>query len=54
MGAYSKFIGAVIGGLVSWGIAKDVIPAEWNTPDMMAAMTTVVTALVVWLSPANA
>jgi hypothetical protein len=53
MAAYSKFIGALVGGIMSYLVAKFALPAEWATGDVTAALTTVLTALVVYYSPAN-
>ena len=53
MGAYSKFIGALVGGVMSFLVAKFALPAEWATGDVSAAITTVLTAVVVFAFPAN-
>lgn len=53
MGNYSKFFGAIVGGILAWLTAKFGLPAEWAAGDFAAAITTVVTAVVVWAFPAN-
>jgi hypothetical protein len=53
MAAYSKAIAAVVGGLLSWLVARFALPAEWASTDMQAAITTVATLLLVYWFPAN-
>lgn len=53
MGNYSKFFGALIGGILSFGAMKFGLPAEWATGDFAVALTTVVTSIAVYLFPAN-
>lgn len=52
MGNYSKFFGAVVGAILSWGATKG-LPAELTGPEMNVALTGVITSFVVWLFPAN-
>lgn len=54
MGSYSKFFGAIVGGAISYAVAKGILPADFNTPDIVTAMTTIITAIAVWAFPANA
>lgn len=53
LGNYSKFYGAIVGGAVSYLVAKGLLPADFNTPDVVAALTTIVTSIFVWAFPAN-
>lgn len=53
LGNYSKFYGALVGGIVSYLVSRNFLPADFNTPDVVAALTTVVTAISVWAFPAN-
>lgn len=53
MGNYSKLIGSLVGGVLGLLVAKNVIPAEFNTPDVQAAVTVLVSAFAVWAFPAN-
>jgi hypothetical protein len=53
MSAYSKFFGAIVGGILAWLVARFGLPADWATGDFAAAITTVITAIVVWAFPAN-
>ena len=47
MAAYSKFFGAIVGGILAWLVAKFSLPADWATGDFAAALTTIITAVVV-------
>ena len=53
MGAYSKFFGAIVGGiagiLVSMGI-----PSEWATPEIQGGIVTVLSAIFTYAFPPNA
>jgi len=53
MGNYSKLIAAVVGGALSWAAVKWGLPAEWATGEFAAAITTVVSSVLVWRFPAN-
>ena len=53
MAAYSKFFGAIVGGIFAWLVAKFSLPADWATGDFAAALTTIITAVVVYAFPAN-
>jgi len=54
MATYSKFFGALIGGILSFLTLKFGLPADWATGDFAAALTTVVSAIFVWGFPKNA
>lgn len=53
MSAYNKMIAAVVGGVLSWVVGKYGLPVDWAGSDMQAAITTVITAVVVYAFPAN-
>lgn len=53
MAAYSKFFGALVGGVLAWLVAKFGFPADWVGGPVEAALTTLITAVVVYLFPAN-
>lgn len=53
MGNYSKLIGAIVGGAISYGVNKGILPAEWTDPTTVSAVTTVVISICVYLFPAN-
>ena len=53
LGNYSKLFGAIVGGIVAWLVSNNLIPADFNTPDIVAGVTTVITAIFVYLFPAN-
>lgn len=53
MMAYSKAIGALVGGVLSWLVMKYGLPADWANENMVAAVSTVITAAMVYLFPAN-
>lgn len=53
MSNYSKAIAAVVGGLLSWAVARYALPAEWSSQDMVSAITLIITAALVYVSPKN-
>ena len=53
MGNYSKLIGTLVGGGISWGISKGLLPVEWADPTTVSAITTLITAICVYFFPAN-
>lgn len=53
MGSYSKLIGAVVGFVLSFGVAKLALPAEWASAEVVTAITGGITAVLVWAFPAN-
>jgi phosphate/sulfate permease len=53
MGNYSKLIGSLVGGLVGFGVAKGLLPADWNTPEMTSALTLILSAVFTFAFPAN-
>lgn len=53
MGNYSKLIGSIVGAAIGFGAAKGFLPAGWDTPDMIAAVTGFVSAIFTWAFPAN-
>lgn len=54
MGSYSKFIGAVVGAVSGFLVARFGLPAEWATPEMQGAVTVFLSGIVTYLFPANA
>lgn len=53
MSNYSKFFGAIIGGLLGIGVSKFGLPADMASPEVVGGLTTLVSALATWLAPAN-
>jgi len=53
MGNYSKFIGTIVGGVVGWAAARGFLPADFATPDVVAAATVIIAAVATYLFPAN-
>lgn len=51
--ANSKALAAIVGAVLSLLAAKNLIPAEWVTDETTMGVVGVLTALVVWLAPAN-
>ncbi len=51
--ANSKAIAAVIGAVLGILASQGAIPEGWNTPETQAGVLTFITALTVWLAPAN-
>lgn len=54
MSAYSKFFGAIIGGILGVLVSKFGLPAELSSPEVVGGLTTLASAVVTWLAPANA
>ena len=50
---YSKLFGSIIGGVLGIGVSKLGLPAEMNSPDMVAAITMLLSAIATYLAPAN-
>ena len=50
---YSKLIAVVVGFVLSYGVAKFGLPAEWASGDFNVWMTSIITAILVWRFPAN-
>lgn len=53
MGNYSKLIGSIVGGLLSWLVARYALPPEWASTDMVQAITVIIGSLFVYAFPAN-
>lgn len=53
MGNYSKLYGSLIGGILGILVSKNVIPAEFNTPEIQSALTVIGAAILTFLFPAN-
>lgn len=55
LGNYSKFIAALIGGIMAFLVSKFALPVEWADPDgsFVTAIHTVITALFVYSFPEN-
>jgi len=53
MGNYSKLIGSIVGAAIGFGVAKGFLPAEWNTPEVVASFTATISAIFTFLFPAN-
>ncbi len=53
MGNFSKLIGSLVGAVLGFGVARGFFPADWATPDIVAAFTGVASAVFTWAFPAN-
>jgi len=53
MGAYSKFIGSLVGGLIGLLGSTFALPAEWQSPEMVSAITMVLSGIMTFFFPAN-
>lgn len=53
LGNYSKAIGAIVGAVTGWAVSQFGLPAEWASPEINLAVTTIITTLVVYIFPAN-
>ena len=50
---YSKIWGSLIGGVIGIGISKFGLPAEFGSPEIVGALTALVSAIGTWLAPPN-
>jgi len=50
---YSKLWGSLIGGVIGIGISKFGLPAEFGSPEIVGALTALVSAIGTWLAPPN-
>lgn len=53
MANYSKLIGSIVGGVIGLLVSNYGLPAELNTPEMIAAVTALVCAAGTYFAPAN-
>ena len=53
MGAYSKFIGSLVGGLAGIAVNKFGVPQDVATPDIQAAIVVLLSAIATYFFPAN-
>jgi ABC-type antimicrobial peptide transport system permease subunit len=53
MGNYSKLIGSIVGGFLSWVVAKYALPPEWSSTEVVQGITIVIGSALVYLFPAN-
>ncbi len=53
MGNYSKAIGALVGGVIGLLGGIFALPAEWQTPEVIGAITTVLSLIATYVFPAN-
>lgn len=53
MGNYSKLIGSFVGGAFGIGVSLFGLPPEWQDPEIIAAVTTLLAAIATYLFPAN-
>lgn len=53
MSNYNKLIGSIVGGLLGFGVAKGLLPADWGTPEITGAFTLVLSAIFTFAFPAN-
>lgn len=53
MGNYSKLIGSLVGGVVGILVAKNILPPEFNTPEIVASLTVICSAIATYIFPAN-
>jgi hypothetical protein len=50
---YSKLLGSLVGGVLGIGVSKFGLPSEMASPDIVASIVTVLSALATFLAPAN-
>ncbi len=50
---FSKLWGSLIGGVIGIGISKFGLPAEFGSPEIVGALTTLVAAAGTFFAPAN-
>ncbi len=50
---YSKLIAAIIGPLIGIAVIQGILPASFDTETVKAAIITILTALTVYIAPAN-
>jgi hypothetical protein len=53
MGNYSKLIGSLVGGLLGMLVSFGILPAEWATPEIQAAIVTLLSSIFTFAFPAN-
>lgn len=53
MSNYSKLIASVLGGVLGMAVSKYGLPAEWASTEVVTALTTLVSAVFVYVAPAN-
>lgn len=53
MGAYSKAIGAFVGGLLGLLSSMFALPAEWASPEMASAITLIASTVFAFMFPKN-
>ena len=53
MGNYSKLIATVVGFILSFAVAKLALPAEWASPEVAASIASAISAILVFVFPAN-
>lgn len=53
MSAYSKLIGTIIASLLGLAASKYGLPAEFNTPEVVGALTALAGAVGTYIAPAN-
>lgn len=54
MAKYNKAIGALVGGLMGFGVSKFGLPAEMQDPEIVGAITTLLSLAMVYIFPKNA
>jgi len=53
MGNFSKLIGSLVGGGLGMLVSFGILPAEYATPEIQAAIVTLLSAAFTFLFPAN-
>lgn len=53
MGAYSKMIGALVGGVAGFLVSMFGLPEAWATPEMQGAITVLLSTVFAFAFPAN-
>ena len=53
MKAYNKLLGPLIGSIVPVLAAAGLLPKDMNTPEIIGALTTIVTFVATYFAPAN-
>lgn len=53
LGNYSKLAGSIVGGLVGFAVSNGFLPPELGTPEIVAALTAICSAVATYAFPAN-
>lgn len=50
---HSKLIGSLVGGALGLAVSRFGLPAEWASPEVVAAITTLASVAFTYWAPAN-